>query len=160
MKWITRERPKVDRLACAWLIHRFIDQEPDFLFVPREQVLAGAERFGAIPYDVPGVELGHSGPLCSFDAFLARYHLDDPALKRMAQIVRGVDTHYPDLAAETSGLKAVVLGLNANIADDMELVVRSRPMYDALYAWCDRLVRPPLSILGGIARLFMKGKPR
>jgi len=124
-------------------------------------VLAGAERFGAaIPYDVPGVELGHSGPLCSFDAFLARYHLDDPALKRMAQIVRGVDTHYPDLAAETSGLKAVVLGLNANIADDMELVVRSRPMYDALYAWCDRLVRPPLGILGGIARLFMKGKPR
>ncbi len=160
MKWITRERPKVDRLACTWLIHRFIDREPEFLFVTRERVLAETERVGAIPYDMPGVELGHSGPLCSFDAFLEKYRLDDPALKRMAQIVRGVDTHYPDLAAETSGLKAVVLGLNANIADDRELVVRSRPIYDALYAWCDRLVRPPQGILGGIARLFMKGESR
>lgn len=160
MKWITRERPKVDRLACAWLIHRFIDQEPDFLFVPREQVLAGAERFGATPYDVPGVELGHSGPLCSFDAFLAKYRLDDPALRRMAQIVRGVDTHYPDLAEETSGLKAVILGLNANITDDQERVVRSRPIYDALHAWCNRAVRPPQGILGGITRLFTKGESR
>lgn len=160
MKWITREHPKVDRLACTWLIHRFIDKEPEFLFVSREQVLAEAERVGAVPFDVPGAELGHVNPLCSFDAFLEKYRLDDPALKRMAQIVRGVDTHYPDLAAETSGLKAVVLGLNANIADDRELVVRSRPMYDALYAWCDRLVRPPQGILGGIARLFMKGRSR
>lgn len=160
MKWITRERPKVDRLACAWLIHRFIDQEPDFLFVPREQVLAGAERFGATPYDVPGVELGHSGPLCSFDVFLAKYRLDDPALRRMAQIVRGVDTHYPDLAEETSGLKAVILGLNANITDDQERVVRSRPIYDALHAWCNRAVRPPQGILGGITRLFTKGESR
>lgn len=158
MKWITRERPKVDRLACTWLIHRFIDNEPEFLFVPRDQVLVEAERLGAAPFDVPSVELGHSGPLCSFDAFLAKYHLDDPALKRMAQIVRGVDTHYPDLAGETSGLKAVVLGLNANIADDQELLIRSRPIYDALYAWCVRLVRPPQGLLGGIARLFTKGR--
>ncbi|MCM8621455.1 MAG: chromate resistance protein [Candidatus Accumulibacter sp.] len=160
MKWITRERPKVDRLACAWLIHRFIDKEPEFLFVHRDQVLTEAERLDAMPFDVPGVELGHRGPMCSFDAFIEKYRLDDPALKRLAYIVRGVDTHYPDLAAETSGLKAVVLGLNANIADDMELVVRSRPTYDALYAWCDRLVRPPQGILGGIARLFMKGRSR
>lgn len=160
MKWITRERPKVDRLACAWLIGRFIDKEPEFLFVPRDQVLTEAERCGALPFDIPDVELGHKGPMCSFDAFLAKYRLDDPALKRMAYIVRGVDTHYPDLADETFGLKAVVLGLNANIPDDQELVVRSRAVYDALYAWCERLVRPPQGILGGIARFFMKGRSR
>lgn len=158
MKWITRERPKVDRLACTWLIGRFIDKEPEFLFVPQELVLTEAERRGAIPYDVPSVELGHSGPLCSFDAFLAKYRLDDPALKRMAPIVRGVDTNYPDLAGETFGLKAVILGLSANIVDDHELVVRSRPMYDALHAWCDRLVRPPQGLLGDITRYFTKGR--
>lgn len=160
MKWITRERPKVDRLACAWLIGRFIDKEPEFLFVPSDHVLAEAERCGALPFDIPGVELGHKNQMCSFDAFLAKYCLDDPALKRMAHIVRGVDTNYLDLAGETSGLKAVVLGLNTNLSDDQELVIRSRVLYDALYAWCERLVRPPQGILGRIARFFMKGRSR
>jgi hypothetical protein len=157
MKWITRERPKVDRLACAWLIGRFIDPQAEFLFVPREQVLAEAERLGATPFDMPGVELGHSGPLCSFDAFLAKYRLDDPALKRMGHIVRGVDTSYPDLADETGCLKAVVLGLNTLIADDHALVEQGRVVFDALHAWCGRPVRPPHGLLGSISQFFRKG---
>ncbi len=160
MKWITRERPKIDRLACIWLIRRFIDPEPEFLFAPRDQVMAEAERLGATPFDMPGVELGHTNPLCSFDAFLTKYRLDDPALKRMACIVRGVDTNYLDLSGETSGLKAVVLGLNANTPDDQELSSRGVVIFDALYAWCDRLVRPPQGIVGGIVRFFMKGRSK
>lgn len=157
MKWITRERPKIDRLACIWLVRRFIDPQAEFLFAPRERVLAEAERQGATPFDMPGVELGHSGPLCSFDAFLAKYRLNDPDLRRMAHIVRGVDTNYSDLAAETGGLKAVVLGLNAMTADDMELIERSRPVYDALYAWCARPLRPPHGLLGSISQFFREG---
>ena len=92
MKWVTREHPKIDRIACPWLIARFIDQEPEFLYVPADQVLTTAERTGAVPYDVLGVEMTHVGELCSFDAFLAKYRLDDPALQRLAGIVRGADT--------------------------------------------------------------------
>lgn len=103
------------------------------------------------------MELGHSGPLCSFDAFLAKYRLNDPDLRRMAHIVRGVDTNYSDLAAETGGLKAVVLGLNAMTADDMELIERSRPVYDALYAWCARPLRSPHGLLGSISQFFREG---
>ena len=125
--------------------------------MPREQVLAEAARQGATPFDMPGVELGHSGPLCSFDAFLAKYHLDDPALRRMAHIVRGVDTSYPDLADETGGLKAVVLGLNAMTADDHALVEQGRVVFDALYAWCGRPMRSPHGLLGMVTRLFRKG---
>jgi hypothetical protein len=142
MIWITRERPKVDRLACAWLIGRFVDPRAEFLFAPREQVLTEAERIGATP----------------FDAFLAKFRLDDPALRQMAHIVRGVDTNYHDLAHETGGLEAVVLGLNATIADDHALIERSRVVFDALYAWCGRSLRPPHGLLGTLGRFFTQGR--
>jgi hypothetical protein len=113
MKWVTRERPKIDRIACPWLIRRFIDKDPEFLFVPAPHVLAVATQTGAIPYDVPDVELTHVGELCSFDAFLQRYQLTDRALTQLAVIVRGADTGRPDLAPQAAGLLAVSLGLSA-----------------------------------------------
>ena len=136
MKWITRERPKIDRIACPWLIARFIDDQPEFLFVPPVDVLPVAEREGAIPYDVPGVELTHAGELCSFDAFLARYGLRDPALEQLAQIVRGADTSRLELTPQSAGLYALSLGLSRNFADDHEMLKHGLVMYDALYAWC------------------------
>ncbi len=136
MKWITRARPKIDRIACPWLIARFIDKAPEFLFVPPEDVLRVAEETGAIPYDIPGVEFSHVGELCSFDAFLTRYALSDPALLQLAVIVRGADTARLDLAPQCAGLLAVSLGLSHNFADDHALLRHGLVMYDALYAWC------------------------
>jgi hypothetical protein len=135
MKWITRERPKIDRIACPWLIARFIDKDPIFLFVPAAKVMSQASATGAIPYDVPDVELSHVGPLCSFDAFLNKYNLRDPALDRLAIVVRGADTGRPDLAPEASGLLAISLGLSRKFADDHEMLKFGMVMYDALYAW-------------------------
>ena len=139
MKWITRERPKIDRVACPWLVARFIDREPEFLYVAPDRVLAVAEETGAIPYDIPGVELTHVGELCSFDAFLARYKLDQPALNQLATIVRGADTSRLDLAPQSAGLFAISLGLSDLYADDHEMLRHGMVMYDALYAWCRRL---------------------
>jgi hypothetical protein len=136
MKWITRERPKIDRIACPWLIVRFIDREPEFLFVPPADVLPVAKHEGAIPYDVPGVELTHVGERCSFDTFLERYGLDDPALQQLAVIVRGADTSRLDLTPQSAGLYALSLGLSRNFADDHEMLKHGLVMYDALYAWC------------------------
>jgi hypothetical protein len=136
MKWVTRERPKIDRIACPWLIARFIDEQPEFLYVPSDRVLAMAEETDAIPYDVPGVELSHVGDLCSFDAFLSKYGLDDPALHQLATIVRGADTSRLDLTPQSAGLFAISLGLSANFADDHEMLGHGMVMYDALYAWC------------------------
>ena len=136
MKWITRERPKIDRIACPWLIARFIDKEPEFLYVPAAQVLAIAEATGAVPYDVPGVEMTHVGELCSFDAFLGKYGLDDPALQQLATIVRGADTSRLDLTPESAGLYAISRGLSQTFADDHEMLRHGLVMYDALYAWC------------------------
>jgi hypothetical protein len=136
MKWVTRERPKIDRIACPWLVARFIDHAPEFLFVPSSDVLAVAERTGAIPYDVPGVELSHVGERCSFDAFLRRYELRDQALAQLAAIVRGADTARLDLAPEAPGLVAISLGLSHNFIDDHEMLRHGMVMYDALYAWC------------------------
>jgi hypothetical protein len=136
MKWVTREHPKIDRIACPWLIARFIDQEPEFLYVAADQVLTTAQRTGAVPYDVPGVEMTHVGDLCSFDAFLAKYHLDDPALQRLAGIVRGADTSRLDLTPQSSGLYAISVGLSRNFPDDHEMLRHGLVMYDALYAWC------------------------
>src|ERR687886_83103 len=113
MRWVTRERPKIDRIACPWLVARFVDPDPEFLYVPADRVLAVAEETGATPYDIPGVELGHDGPLCSFDAFLRKYRLDDPALQRIAVILRGADTSRHHLAPEAAGLFAVSIGLSA-----------------------------------------------
>ena len=136
MKWITRERPKIDRIACPWLIERFIDKEPEFLYVPKTEVLDVAEKTGAIPYDIPGVELSHVGELCSFDAFLAKYGLTDPALQQLAAIVRGADTSRLDLTPQSAGLYAISLGLSNQFKDDFEMLEHGLVMYDALFAWC------------------------
>jgi hypothetical protein len=136
MKWVTRERARVDRIACPWLISRFIDREAAFLFVPADQVKAVAEREGAIPYDVAGVELGHHGDRCSFDAFLDRYQLDDPALRALARIVRGADTDARQLTPESPGLYALATGFQAIARDDHDNMAKQFPAYDALYAYC------------------------
>lgn len=139
MKWITRERPKIDRVACPWLVMRFIDEEPEFLFVPADKVLSEAERTGAIPYDVPGVELTHVGPLCSFDAFLTKYEIKSWSLDHLATIVRGADTGHPELSPQSAGLLAISLGLSQNFQDDHEMLRHGFVVYDALYAWCRSL---------------------
>jgi len=136
MKWITREKARVDRIACQWLISRFIDREPVFLFVPAAEVTEVAEREQAIPYDVPGVELGHHGDRCSFDAFIKKYELKDPALEALALIVRGADTSQRSLTAESAGLYALATGFQASSKDDFENMGRQFPAYDALYAYC------------------------
>jgi hypothetical protein len=137
MKWITRRRPKIDRVACPWLIARFIDEQPEFLFVAPEDVLSRAKETGATPFDVEGVELSHDGPLCSFDAFLTKYALGgNPALQRIATIVRGADTARLDLAPQAAGLLAISLGLSAMFDDDLTQLSHGFVMYDALYAWC------------------------
>jgi hypothetical protein len=136
MKWITRERARVDRIACPWLISRFIDREPVFLFVAPGDVMKVAEREKAIPYDVPNVEFGHHGDLCSFDAFLDKYKLDDPALAALALIVRGADTDQRDLAPESRRLYALATGFQATSKDDFENMAWQFPAYDALYAYC------------------------
>jgi len=136
MKWITRERPKIDRIACPWLVLRFIDSAPQFLYVPAAEVFETARRTGAVPYDIPGAQLSHVGDRCSFDAFLERYCLHDPALTALATIVRGADTSRLDLAPQSAGLYAISLGLSHNFADDHEMLRHGLVIYDALYAWC------------------------
>ncbi len=136
MKWITRERPKIDRIACPWLVARFIDDNPEFLYVPAGDVMRIAEETGATPYDVPEVELGHHGDRCSFDAFIEKYELKDKALDRLALIVRGADCGRPDLAKEAAGLLAISKGLSLNFEDDHEMLGHGMVIYDALYAWC------------------------
>lgn len=136
MKWITRERPKIDRVACPWLVARFIDQQPEFIYVPSSQVLDAARESGAIAYDVPDVELTHDGELCSFDAVLKKYRLDEPALHHMALIVRGADTSRLDLVPQSAGLYALSLGLSQQFSDDHEMLKHAMVMYDALYMWC------------------------
>lgn len=136
MKWVTREKARVDRIACPWLISRFIDREPTFLFVPPDRVLEVAEREQATPYDVPGVELGHHGERCSFDAFLDKYRLSDSALQTLARIVRGADTDARQLTPESAGLYAAASGFRLIATDDQENMARQFPLYDALYAYC------------------------
>lgn len=136
MKWITRERPKVDRIACPWLIKRFVDPDAEFMYVPPKDVVAIAQREGAIPFDMPGVELGHHGTECSFDAIIKKYHLKDPALQRLALIVRGADTNAPDLTPESKGLEAIADGFRLVYGNDQELLAGEWPVYDALYAYC------------------------
>jgi hypothetical protein len=135
-RWVTRERPKVDRIACPWLIRRFIDADAEFLYVPPGDVLRVAAERSAVPYDVPDVEFSHVGGRCSFDAFVFRYHLDNPALHELAVIVRGADTNRPDLAPQSAGLVALSLGLSATHPDDHAMLAQGMLMYDALYAWC------------------------
>jgi len=133
--WVTRERPKIDRIACPWLIRRFVDPDARFLYAPPSEVTKVAADTGAVPYDVPGVDLSHVGERCSFDRFIERFKLADPALVKLADIVRGADTGRLDLAAPAAGLFAISLGLSANIADDQQMLRYGMVVYDALYAW-------------------------
>jgi len=136
MKWVTREKARVDRIACPWLITRFIDKGPTFLFVPARDVLAVAKKEEATPYDVPDVELGHHGDQCSFDAFVDKYELTDPALRELALIVRGADTEARGLTPESAGLYAVATGFQAIARDDFDNMKKQFPVYDALYDYC------------------------
>jgi rhodanese-related sulfurtransferase len=138
-KWVTRERPKIDRIACPWLIRRFIDPNAEFIYVPEARVLAVAKETGAIPYDIKGVEYTHEGERCSFDTIVRIHDIRDPALDQLATIVRGADTSRHDLAEPCSGLFAISLGLSANFADDHEMLAHGMVMYDALYTWCRSL---------------------
>ena len=135
-RWVTRERPKIDRIACPWLIARFIDKDAEFLYVPPAEVRNAAAARQAVPYDIPDVAFSHDGDLCSFDAFIKRYHLHDPALKQLALIVRGADTAKLELAPQASGLAAISLGLSRLYPDDHEMLKHGMVMYDALYLWC------------------------
>jgi hypothetical protein len=139
MKWITREHPKIDRIACPWLLLRFIDAQSEFYYAPADRVIAMAQEIGAIPYDIPGVELTHVGEMCSFDAFIKKYQIDDVGVSRLAVIVRGADTSRLDLAPQSAGLYAISLGLSATSPDDHEMLRHGLVMYDALYAWCKSL---------------------
>lgn len=135
-RWITRERPKVDRIACPWLIARFIDRDAEFLYVPPAEVKKVASEKNAIPYDIPDVAFSHDGDRCSFDAFLNIYQLSDPALLQLADIVRGADTGHPEIAPQSAGLVALSLGLSRLYSDDHEQLRQGMAMYDALYLWC------------------------
>ena len=136
-RWVTRERPKIDRIACPWLVSRFVDRDAEFLYVSPKEVREVAGARDAVPYDVPDVHFTHDGPLCSFDAFVKHYRLGgDPALAQLALIVRGADTAKLDLAPQAAGLAAVSLGLSRIFADDHEMLEHGMVLYDALYAWC------------------------
>ena len=135
-RWVTRERPKIDRIACPWLVARFVDPGAEFVYVPQQEVLSSAKERDATPYDVPDVHFSHDGDLCSFDAFLKHYRLTDPALQQLAVIVRGADTARLELAPQAPGLAAISLGLSRLFSDDHEMLRHGMVMYDALYRWC------------------------
>ena len=139
MKWITREHPKIDRIACPWLIKKFVDEEAEFIYVPADKVMKKAEALQAIPFDVPDVEFTHYEDKCTFDYIIEKYTLTDPALQTIAQIVRGADTDRHDIASQASGLWAISAGLAYNIKDDYALLQTGMVLYDALYSWAKHL---------------------
>jgi hypothetical protein len=135
-RWVTRERPKIDRIACPWAIRRFIDPSADIIYAPTPAVLETAAREKAVAFDIPGAPISHEGELCSFDTLLARFGLDDDqALAVVARIVRGADTDHHEIAPEAAGLHAISLGLSQNFDDDQALLAQGMVVYDALYAW-------------------------
>jgi len=136
MKWVTRSHVHVDRVACPWLIQRFVDSEAEFLFVPAGRIEATVKEEGAIPFDAPGVELGHHGSKCSFDALVTKYGLKDPALLRLADIVRAADTGNFDKEPIALGLEAIAVGYSLRYPDDLENLDAQFEVYDALYTWC------------------------
>jgi AraC-like DNA-binding protein len=164
MRWITRERPKIDRVACPWLIMRFIDKDAEFFYVPFDQVMARAKELDAIPFDVPNVELTHYGELFTFDALIQKYKVNDPAVNTMAAIVRGADTDRHDLAVEAAGLWAISAGLSYNYKNDHELLERGMVIYDALYSWAKHLQKekhtqqPFESLLLNVIKLLKPAK--
>ena len=139
-RWITRARPKIDRIACPWLIRRFIDARAEFFYVPTAQVLDDAKRLNAVAYDIPGAPVSHEGELCSFDVLLRAFELKSPALEMLARIVRGADTDRLDIAEQSAGLLALSLGLSQLHADDHAMLEAAMPLYDALFAWCSSVV--------------------
>ena len=139
-KWVTREHPKIDRIACPWLISRFIKPDAEFIYVPPTEVARVAASVGGSPYDIKGVEFGHIGERCSFDAIMSFYDIHDPALDHLATIVRGADTSRPDLLPQCEGLLAISYGLSANFPNDHEMLKHGMVMYDALYTWCRQRV--------------------
>ena len=141
MKWITRERPKIDRIACPWLIKNFVDKDAEFLYVPKEQVIEKAKELNAIPYDIPGAEYTHYGEDCTFDFIIKKHKLNDPALDQLAQIIRGADTDRFDLADQSAGLWAISAGLSYNYKDDHQLLKTGLKIYDALYSWAKYLLQ-------------------
>ena len=139
MKWITRERPKIDRIACPWLIKRFIDPEAEFLYVPYQDVITISKKLNAIPFDIPEVKFTHYGTKCTFDSLVKEYKLKDPAIHTLASIVRGADTDRHEFASECAGLWAISAGLAYNIEDDLQLLEKGMDLYDALYSWAKYL---------------------
>ena len=139
MKWITRERPKIDRIACPWLIKRFVDNDAEFIFVPSETVKSKAKELNAIPFDITGVEFTHYDDRCTFDYIVEKYKIKDEAVRTMAVIVRGADTDRHDIAVQSSGLWAISAGLSHNIKDDHQLLEKGMMIYDALYSWAKHL---------------------
>ncbi|MEZ0487639.1 chromate resistance protein ChrB domain-containing protein [Fibrella aquatica] len=138
-KWITRSRPKIDRIACPWLILRFIDQDAEITYVPKEQVFAKAKELGAIPFDIVGAEYEHAGELCTFEVFLKKHNLETPALQQLGLIVRGADTDNFELAPQAAGLWAISAGLSENYTDDQLQLAQGMIIYDALYSWATKL---------------------
>ena len=135
MKWITRERPKIDRIACPWLIKNFVDKEAEFIYVPKEKVFTEAKKLDAIPYDIPGAEYSHEGSYCTFDYIVKKHKITDSAVQQIAQIVRGADTDCFNLAAQSAGLWAISAGLSFNYKNDYEMLETGIKIYDALYSW-------------------------
>jgi AraC-like DNA-binding protein len=164
MKWITRERPKIDRIACPWLIKRFIDEQAEIIYVPEKQVLEKAKEFGATPFDIPNVEYTHYGDECTFDYFLRKHKLNDDALAVVARIVRGADTDRHEVATQSSGLWAISAGLSHNFRNDHELLEKGMLIYDALYSWAKYLqnekhtLNPMENILLDVYKKFIREK--
>ena len=156
MKWITRERPKIDRIACPWLIRRFIDASAEIIYVPFSEVMGQAEVLGATPFDIPGVEYSHYENQCTFDYFLKKHQLNDPALDRIAAIVRGADTDRHDFAAQSAGLEAIFSGLAFNIKDDQALLELGMTIYDGLYSWSKHLYQLKHTQTGPAERLLLE----
>ncbi|HYV90992.1 MAG TPA: chromate resistance protein ChrB domain-containing protein [Chitinophagales bacterium] len=135
MKWITREHPKIDRIACPWLIKNFVDKDAEFIYVPKEKVFDQAKERDAIPYDIPGAEYSHYGDECTFDFIIKKHNITDRTLLQLAEIVRGADTARFDLAPQAAGLWAISAGLSYNYKNDFEMLETGMKIYDALYSW-------------------------
>jgi AraC-like DNA-binding protein len=165
MKWITREKPKIDRIACPWLIKRFIDKDAEIIYVPFDEVMVKAEELKAAPFDLPGVEFTHYNDHCTFDYFVEKYKIKDPAIHIIAIIVRGADTDRHDLAIQSAGLWAISAGLAQNFSNDQELLEKGMMLYDALYSWAKDLQKvkhtqqPVENILLDVFNNFIKNKP-
>lgn len=165
MKWITRERPKIDRIACPWLIKRFIDNQAEIIYVPFEEVMEQSKKLNATPFDIPGVEFTHYGNDCTFDYFIKKYKIKDAAILAIAPIVRGADTDHHELAFQSSGLWAIAAGMSYNIKDDEELLEKGIIIYDALYSWAKHLQnqkhtqQPFEHLLLSIFNNYFKSKP-